>query len=96
MSVNQFTPNTPSPPGDSLADILEERNISQAELAARVGRSEKLISEIILGIAPITPEIAADLESALGAPARFWSERERRYREQLASRKEYEAVSKQE
>jgi addiction module HigA family antidote len=95
MSLNQYTPDMPSPPGDSLADILEERNMSQAELAARLGRSEKTISEIIQGIAPITPDIAAGLELVLGAPARFWNERERRYREHLASHKEYDSVSKQ-
>ncbi len=81
---NEYAPRDVSPPGDTLADILEERGLSQAELSRRTGRPLKTISEIINGKAAIVPETAIQLERALGAPAEFWLAREARYREALA------------
>ncbi len=39
-----YRPDRVSPPGDTLADILEERGMSQAELAERTGRPLKTIN----------------------------------------------------
>jgi addiction module HigA family antidote len=81
---NKYTPDFVSPPGETLAEILEERNMSQSELAQRMGRPKKTINEIIKGKEEITVCIAYKMELALGVPsARFWIERERLYRESL-------------
>ena len=77
---NQYTPDYVSPPGETLQEVLEERGMSQAELAERTGRPKKTINEIINGKAAITPETALQLERVLGIPASFWNNRERRYR----------------
>lgn len=83
---NTYTPDWVSPPGETLADILEERNMSQSELAQRMGRPKKTINELIKGRAKITIRIAYKMELALGVPsARFWIERERLYRESLTN-----------
>jgi plasmid maintenance system antidote protein VapI len=58
--------------------------MSQAELAERTGKAIKTINEIVQGKASITPETALQFERVLGAPARFWNNRERQYREALA------------
>lgn len=88
--INQYQPDFVSPPGDTLRDILEERHISQADLALRMGRPKKTISEIVNGKAPITHETALQLELVLGVSAEFWNMRETHYREFLA-REEQEA-----
>jgi HTH-type transcriptional regulator / antitoxin HigA len=92
---NQYMPNYASPPGDTLQEVLEERGMSQAELAERTGRPKKTINEIINGKAAITPETALQLERVLGIPASFWNNRERHYREALARIEEQERLQKQ-
>ena len=82
--TNEYRPDQVSPPGETLRDILDERNLSQSELATRMGRPKKTISEIINGKAAITNETALQLEMVLGIPAGFWSSREQHYREYLA------------
>lgn len=77
-----------SQPGATLEQILEDRGMSQAELADRTGRPKKTINEIVKGKVSITPETALQLERVLGAPAAFWNSREREYREYLARVKE--------
>lgn len=89
-TTNQYIPDAVSPPGDTLRDVLEERHISHADLALRMGRPKKTISEIMNGKAPITHETALQLELVLGVPAEFWNMRETHYREFLA-RTEQEA-----
>lgn len=73
-----------SPPGDTLAETLEDKHLSQKELAERMGRPLKTINEIIKGKAQITPETALQLERVLDIPASFWIERERNYQLELA------------
>lgn len=81
---NEYIPDVVSPPGETLQELLDERGMTQAELAQRTGRPKKTINEIIQGKAEITPETALQLERVLGVPANFWNERERTYRDYLA------------
>lgn len=85
---NEYQPDTVSPPGETLLEALEERGMSQAELARRTGRPKKTINEIIKGKTAITPETALQLERALGIPARFWNNRQQQYDEHQATREE--------
>jgi HTH-type transcriptional regulator/antitoxin HigA len=78
---NQYKPIWISHPGETLKDFLDERGISQAELAERTGRPKKTINEIIKGKAPITPETAIQFERVLRVPASFWNSRQRMYDE---------------
>lgn len=80
----EYRPTSVSPPGETLNDLLEEKGISQKLLSLRLGRSDKNLSQIVNGKAPITPELALDLERVLGTPARFWLAREARYQEWLS------------
>ena len=72
-----YTPDYAVPPGTTLKETLDEKGISQAQLAVRTGLAEKTISQIVNGIAPISYETAGKLELVLGIPARFWNARER-------------------
>lgn len=57
--------------------------MTQAELAERMGRPLETINEIVAGKAMITSDTALQLETVLGVPASFWSNRERLYRDAL-------------
>ncbi len=59
-------------PGETLAEIIEERGYSQKELAIRTGVSEKHISSVINGKSNITNEFAERLAIALNCDASFW------------------------
>ena len=72
------------PPGEYLEEVLEEAEISQAELARRMGRPPQAINEIVKGDKAITPETALQLEQVLGISAQFWSNLEAEYRLILA------------
>src|SRR3990167_3995486 len=91
----QYSPDRVSPPGDTLADILDERGMTQAELAERTGRPLKTINEIIKGKAAITSETAIQFERVFGTTAEFWSQREANYRAYLARQKELEHLAVQ-
>lgn len=80
----RYEPDFAVPPGDTLAELLEATDMSQAELARRMGRPLKTVNEIIQGRAAITPATALQLEHVLGLPASFWDARERNYRQALA------------
>lgn len=91
---NQYAPDVVSPPGETLLELLEDRGMSQAELAERTGRPKKTINEIIKGKAALTPETAIQLERVLGTPASFWNNREQNYRDWLARQEERKNLSK--
>lgn len=57
-------------PGRILQRELDERSISQAQLAARTGLSTKHINLVIKGTAPLSPDVAVMLEQVLGTSAR--------------------------
>ncbi len=83
-----FRPNWATPPGTTLLDILEERGLTQAELARDIGRPIKTVNEIIKGKAAITPETALQLEEQKMGTADFWVKREALYRLSLARMKD--------
>ncbi len=95
MAENQtpFAPDWLSPPGDTIADVLDERGWSQAEFAQRIGYTPKHVNQLLHGKASISEDTALRLERVLGSTARFWLQREAEYREALARRAEAIALS---
>jgi HTH-type transcriptional regulator / antitoxin HigA len=91
---NQYEPDSVSAPGGSLREVLANKEMSQAELATRMGRPKKTINEIVKGKAMITPETALQLERVLGTPASFWNNLEQNYREYLAKVEERARLEK--
>jgi addiction module HigA family antidote len=73
-----------SPPGDTLAETIDELGFSQTELASRMGRPLKTINELIQGKTAILPDTAIQLDRVTGVPADFWLVREKNYRLELA------------
>ncbi len=66
-------------PGETIREVLEEKNMSQEELAIRTNYSPKHISEVVRGKKDISSEFANRLEYALGIPANFWMNLQNNY-----------------
>jgi len=92
---NQYVPDNVTPPGETLDEILVSIGMTKAELSDRIGKTPKHVGDIVKHGAPITPQTAMDLEKALGTPASFWNNRERRYRESLARNEERDRLKKE-
>ncbi len=79
-----FNPDWVSPPGNTIADLLEERGWKQGDLAMRLGYTQKHVSLLINGRVPITADAAQRLARVLGSTPNFWLTLEANYRsEQL-------------
>ncbi|MBX9253794.1 HigA family addiction module antidote protein [Desmonostoc muscorum CCALA 125] len=87
-TTRPFTPDWVSPPGDAIAEFLQERDWTQAQLAERLGYTTKHVSLLINGKAPVNEETALKLERVLGSTAAFWLRYEAQYRAALASKQE--------
>ncbi len=72
-AAGAWKPDYGVPPGEVLAENLEVRGWSQAELARRCGKSAKMISEIISGKNPVEPDTALAFERVLGVKAEIWN-----------------------
>ncbi len=59
-------------PGETIAEFLEEKNMSQKELAIRCGVSEKHVRTVISGQKNISVDFAKKLEYALEIDTIFW------------------------
>lgn len=93
--TNQYAPDTVSAPGETLAEVIEERDMTQTDLAHRLGMAQKTVNEIIQGKAPLTHETALALERVLGIAAGFWNRLEASYREALARQEEEQRLAEQ-
>lgn len=70
-----------TPPGATIREQLEDREMTQREFAVRMDLSEKHVSKLINGEVHLTPEVALRLEYVLGVPAQFWLRLEANYQE---------------
>ncbi|MES2074455.1 MAG: helix-turn-helix domain-containing protein [Pseudomonadota bacterium] len=79
-----LVPDWVSPPGDTILDLLEERDWTQQQLADRLGFSLKHVNQLIKGKVSLTEDAAIRLRNVLGASIGFWLTREAQYRERAA------------
>ncbi|MFJ3482770.1 HigA family addiction module antitoxin [Pseudomonas sp. NPDC090202] len=64
--------HNPPHPGEMLQDMLPELNIKIAEMARRLHFSREMLSRVINGRAPVSPDLAVRLERSGLSTARFW------------------------
>lgn len=83
-------------PGETLKEILFERNMSQQELAGRTGVTPKHISTILSGEKNITSSFAKKLEYALDIDSAFWINLQNAYDKELLEFEEVNSISAQE
>jgi len=72
------------PPGETIREMLADRQMSQGEFATHMDITEKHTSRLINGKVELTHDMALKLEFVLGMPASFWNGLESGYREELA------------
>ena len=72
-----------TPPGATIKEQLDDRGMSQKELASCMAVSDEYVNHLINGEVQLTPDIANRLEIVLGIPASFWNNLEAIYREKL-------------
>lgn len=83
-------------PGETLSEVLEDRDMSQRELAIRTGVTEKHVSTVIHGKKGISATFAKKLEYALGIEASFWMDLQAHYDRELLEFEELNDISQQE
>lgn len=59
-------------PGEFLAEILEELNLSQAAFARTIGVSPMRISHVVKGARPVTAELALLFGRAFKQSPQYW------------------------
>lgn len=84
MIANNLTPFEPTHPGELIRDELEERNLTQARLAALIGVSPSLLNEVVNSKRGIDTELALLFEAALGISANLWLKLQSDYNMQVA------------
>lgn len=76
----------PIHPGEFLKEILEDRGVSQAQLARAIGVAPMRISHIVKAARPVTAELALLFGRALGQSPRYWLNLQAAYDIKLAER----------
>jgi HTH-type transcriptional regulator/antitoxin HigA len=66
-------PDYAVPPGETIREFLDELGMIQRQLAAHLALSPKHVDQLIQGLVPLSPEVAARLEPITGMPARLWN-----------------------
>lgn len=94
-AINEFTPDYAVHPGEILDETLDARGIKKVAFAKRCGLSDKTISQIISGVAPVTYNTAIQFERVLGVSAAVWSNLETNYRLHIAKDAAKRKLSKQ-
>ncbi len=79
-----YEPDYAVPPGETLAEVMDEIGITRRQIAHWLKRSIGFVDKIIQGDAAITERIAAVLERATAVPAQFWLNREAIYQRRKA------------
>lgn len=83
-TLDSNSPNWVSPPGDTISDILGERDISFLDFKSLINLSELNTKQLLDGKLRINSALAERLAIVLGASQSFWLEREKQYCEALA------------
>ncbi len=83
-------------PGETLKEMLEDRGMTQRELAIRTDVKEPHVSGIVNCQKPISVSFAKKLEYALGIDASFWINLQANYEKELADFEEINRISSEE
>jgi len=84
MTNATFLPDWVSAPGETIVDILQERNLSQNQFALLMGSTSDDVKDLLYGRSSITIAVARKLSRILGASVEFWMLRDFQYREDTA------------
>ncbi len=80
-SDERFQPDWTSAPGDTIIDILQQRDISDVGFATLMNLPLEDTADLLQGRSTVTLTIARKLASVLGASVEFWMSRDYQYRQ---------------
>lgn len=83
-------------PGETLKEVLQDKNMTGEELALRTGFSPKHISKVLNGKQSISSKFANRLEYALGIKATFWINLQGLYDEEMLEIEKANQITKEE
>ena len=86
-----FRPDWASAPGETIADIMAEREIGVAELADELEQTTEAVYDLLQGRSTITFVTARSLRRFLGASVEFWMTRDLQYRDDVVKLNEASA-----
>ena len=84
IEPTKYEPDIAIPPGETIKEMMDEREWSEWELADRMRVPVYVVKEIIQGKRAIVPGWAAALERVFAMPESFWLNLEKNYRLALA------------
>ena len=94
--ITGISPDLIIHPGETIGDILIERGITQAELAARTGVTPTYVCNVISGKKDISAKFAFALEYALGVPKSFWINLQANYDAELLEANAMNTITEEE
>lgn len=83
-------------PGETIADLLAERGMTQQELAARTGVTSAFVSKVVNGKKGISGNFAYALECAFGVPKTFWLNLQANYEAEILDAHECNTITHEE
>lgn len=83
-------------PGETILEVLEDRGLTQVDLAVSTGVSTAHVCNVIAGKKDISASFACALEYALGVPKSFWMNLQVNYDAQLMELNEENTVTQEE
>lgn len=92
MLANQYKPDVVFHPATTLNEKLDEMGMSIKEFALRTGKPEQTIIAVLKEERSLTPEMAILFENVTQIPAKFWINKQARYNEYIARKKQEQAV----
>lgn len=92
MLANQYKPDVVFHPATTLNEKLGEMGMSIKEFALRTRKPEQTIIAVLKEERSLTPEMAILFENVTQIPAKFWINKQARYNEYIARKKQEEAI----
>ena len=80
-SDDEFVPRWASPPGATILQVLDERDLSVGEFAQAVELPEERVGHLLEGRERISLDLARRLTEVLGGSAAFWIARDGQYQD---------------
>ena len=82
-------------PGYYVKDIIEELEMNQCEFAKRLEITDKTLSKLLSGEAPMSNEIAKKMSQMLGTSVEVWLELQKKYEDQCCQIEQLQELEKE-
>lgn len=91
--IDSLSPDFIIHPGETIKELLADREMTQKELAFRANASEKFVSELLSGKRNISETFARKLENVFGIETSFWVSLQDNYDKEITDFKYAQNIS---